>query len=201
MRFPRWLLAGFLVLLMPAAPADTAGARAVVAGLDTALLGVMRDAGTLGYAGRYERLTPVLTKTFDLSYIIHVILRRYWKGLDARQRAAISDVFRQLTIATYADRFDGYAGEQFKIVSEKPLRRGRALVRSELRKADGDVVRLDYVLRRSGGRWAVVNVVADGVSDLALKRVEYGTIMRRDGFAVLVRKIDSQVARYRAEAK
>jgi hypothetical protein len=53
------LLAG-LLLLPPAAAAADGGPEVVVERLNGALLGAMRDAGELGYAGRYRALAPVL---------------------------------------------------------------------------------------------------------------------------------------------
>jgi len=55
-------------------------------------------------------------------------------------------------------------------------------------------VQLDYVLQEEAGRWRIVNVVANGVSDLSLKRADYGSIMKKQGFDLLVEKLEAQVA-------
>jgi len=57
-------------------------------------------------------------------------------------------------------------------------------------------VHLDYVLHRSSRGWRIVNVVADGVSDLALKRVEYTAVLRKRGFESLLSDLEHKIAAY-----
>ena len=54
-------------------------------------------------------------------------------------------------------------------------------------------VRFDYVLRQTNDGWRIVNVLADGVSDLALKRVEYRAILQRDGFQALIDMLKDKI--------
>jgi hypothetical protein len=45
-----------------------------------------------------------------------------------------------------------------------------------------------------------VNIVVDGVSDLALKRGEYGRLMDEGGFSALMADLDRQIQRLREQA-
>ena len=58
---------------------------------------------------------------------------------------------------------------------------------------DGDTIPLVYILSRAAGEWKIINVVARGISDLALKRAEYTSIMSKDGFPTLMEKITEQI--------
>lgn len=176
--------------------------RAVVEDFHSVLLGVMQRAKDLGFEGRKDTLAPPILKGFDLPYIARIALgTRHWRSLSEDQQASMVDTFSRLSVATYASRFDGYSGERFVVVGEQPLRRGRALVRTELRQTDGDVVGLDYVLHSVGGEWRIVNVIADGVSDLALKRAEYGAVMTTVGFEALLAKLKEKIAEYETQEK
>jgi phospholipid transport system substrate-binding protein len=62
-------------------------------------------------------------------------------------------------------------------------------------------VRFDYLLHRSEGRWTILNIVADGVSDLATKRAEYRSVLKARGLDGLIRKLRDQIARYAAGEK
>ncbi|MBL8528930.1 MAG: ABC transporter substrate-binding protein, partial [Burkholderiales bacterium] len=42
----------------------------------------------------------------------------------------------------------------------------------------------------------IVNIVADGISDLALKRAQYTSIMEREGFDSLLAKLSQKIADY-----
>jgi len=185
----RLALAVFLSLPIIAAGAET-GPRAAVQVLHGALLEVMRDAPTLGFAGRRDRLAPVVKQGFDMPYITRLVSGAHWKKMSGEQRTRLIDIFSQLTVATYAGRFDKFAGEEFAILAEKELKKGRTLVRSRLTDSGGKDIRLDYVLHRTDGGWRIVNVVANGISDLSLKRVDYTIVLRDGGFGALVGKLE-----------
>jgi phospholipid transport system substrate-binding protein len=51
-------------------------------------------------------------------------------------------------------------------------------------------------VNRSGARWQIVNIVADGISDLALKKAQYMSIVEREGFDSLLAKLSQKVADY-----
>jgi phospholipid transport system substrate-binding protein len=171
--------------------------RAVVERLQSGLLALMRAADTLGFDGRARVLEPLFDDTHDSPAIAELSLKDAWSGLTAAQRAEFTAELRALAIATYAGRFAGFSGERFQVDSDKPVRGGGAMVRTTLVKADGSRVALDYLLHRAEGRWRILNIVADGVSDLALKRAEYASLLAREGFAGLLATLRAQTAKQR----
>jgi phospholipid transport system substrate-binding protein len=200
-RWPRRLVgAGLCVLLLgglslPAAGAGMSAPASTVDRLHATLLEVMRNADSLGFPGRRERLSPVIREAFDLPFIVKVVLGRYWGALPQADRQRMIDTFTRLTIATYAARFDGFSGEAFELVEEKPMKKGRVLVRTRLIRPGDEAAQLDYVLQEEAGRWRILNVVANGVSDLSLKRADYGSIMKKQGFDILVGKLEAQIVK------
>jgi len=162
--------------------------------LESTLISVMQNAQKLGYEGRRKRLRPVVEETHDLAGIAQLAAGRHWNDFTADQRKRYVAAFSELSVATYADRFDGYAGETFKLQGERKLESGDVLVQSVLAERGGGATRFDYVLRQSEGRWAIVNIIADGVSDLAIKRSEYSGIVRTHGADELIARIRSKTA-------
>lgn len=190
-----------LLLLLPVSSvfcAPDQGAKTpeqVISHLQSSLLQAMQEGEKLGYEGRYKFLEPVIDQSHDIDLIIKTILgATYWSQLDKAQQDLIVDTFRQLSIATYAGRFTQYEGEQFKIVEQRSLPREQTLVRSQLTKSDGGAVNFDYVLHQTDGGWRIVNILFDGVSDLAIKRGEYRAVMQRDGFPALIQLLKEKIA-------
>jgi len=162
----------------------------------------MRDAEALGYAGRYQRLAPVVEATHDLAAMSAITLGSSLRTLSPSQRREFFATFRELSVSTYASRFDGYSGETFAVLGQSESSRpDRVTVDSRLTKANGDEVRFQYQMRRRQDRWRIINVVVDGVSDLATKRAEYRSIMKQEGFAPLISKIEDQIERARTKSK
>ncbi|MDA8389218.1 MAG: ABC transporter substrate-binding protein [Gammaproteobacteria bacterium] len=196
------VLAGMLAMVsigIAVAQTQAAPAVTVITKFQGTLLSVMKNAKTLGFPGRYRELTPAVRKSHNLAFIAEVTLGPYWTGLTAAQRAQFQKTFTRLTIATYAAEFDGYAaGQAFHVTGSRVLGNGDVIVATELVSAKGRQARLDYLLAPSHGNWQIVNIVANGVSDLALKRAQYTAIMRAQGFPVLLKKLRAKVARLMA---
>ena len=179
------------------ANADTGSdAVATVDNLHAALLDIMQNAESLGYAGRRDRIAPIVEASFDLAFITRFTVGRYWADLSTAQQDIMVDALGRLTIANYASRFDGYSGERFVTVSNKAARKGRELVRTvlEVNNNTADNVSLDYLLQRSDASWRIVNVIANGVSDLSLKRADYGAIIKSQGLDSLITRLNAQIA-------
>jgi phospholipid transport system substrate-binding protein len=199
------LLAVFLLLCVAgfgasAGRAAEATPSAIVERLNGVLIEVMRGAEALGFEGRYARLAPVLSASFDFPWMARISAGRHWRALDEATRGRFVEAFGKLSIATYAARFDGYGGERFEVLGETPGRRKTVLVRNNLIKSDGEAVALDYLLKAAEGGWRVVDVFLDGkYSELALKRSEYGSVIKNHGFEALIQSLDDKAAQLAAE--
>lgn len=170
-------------------------AERVITTLQDGLIQTMRQGQKAGYNGRLKLIAPVIQQTHDLAAIIRSVLGAHWAKLDADQQQAITQAFQANSIATYADRFDQYDGEQFKVIEQIQLPRGQVLVRSQLVRVDGNPVNFDYVMNRTSEGWRIINIVVDGVSDLALKRAEYSAVLQKNGIAALIDMLKQKTAR------
>ncbi|MDE0485568.1 MAG: ABC transporter substrate-binding protein [Nitrospira sp.] len=184
----------FLVVWGYGVNAFAGEATHVVTELQESIMTIMKKGRDLGYTGRYQSISPMVEKSHDLDTIARLVVGRHWKELDTNQRSAFVETFKNLSIATYAGRFKDYGGEQFTILSETSLKRGnRKLVTSHFVKSDGEKISFNYILHQVHDQWKIISVSVNGVSDLALKRTEYGGILRKDGFPTLIERLKSQI--------
>lgn len=192
-----WLhLIGAVLIMASGARAETPDTREpeqVVSHLHDALVKAMREGEKLGYRGRFDLLAPVVDQTHDLDFIARTTLGANWAQLDAEQQRTFSDIFRKLSIGTYAGWFKSYEGERFEFLERQSMPRDQVMIRSRLVQPSGETVRFDYILRQGKDGWRIINILADGVSDLALKRVEYRAILQRDGFPKLIDMLKKKI--------
>ena len=193
------VLAIFSVIPTMGMAADEDAAAAVVENFQGVLISVMKDADELGYQGRYDRLGPAIEGSHDLTAISQIALGGAWDKLTSAQKQLFVEKFSQLSIATYAFRFDSYNGQHFETLSTQKLENGDALVRSRLIAPSGEVNNFDYVLRDTGNGWRIINIIVNGISDLALKRAEYSSVIRRQGFEQLISQLEEKIALYSKE--
>lgn len=197
MRLLRGLMATGVILacvgVWSAAAAQPA--RSVVENLDSQLVATMKQGKQLGFAGRYKKLAPVIDQSFDLDRIARIALGDQWSKLDESQQKQYLQMFRKDTLATYASRFDSYSGQVFKIKAVKDAPGGRRQVNTVI-VSNGDETPINYVLDNEGGDWQIVNVVAKGVSNLALKRGQYTSAIQGKGPDGFIKQFQAQLKKY-----
>jgi phospholipid transport system substrate-binding protein len=184
------------VAVLSAGPVRAQGdAKATIQAFDNALLDVMKNAEKLGYKGRYDKLEPVVEKSYDLPLMARISVGPQWASLSPEDQARIIEAFKKLSVGTYASRFDGYGGEEFQITGESPLSAGDEKVDTKLTRPHDDPVELDYRLRKTGDDWKIIDVFLSGtISQLANYRSEFSGTLRDKGADGLVQLIDAKVA-------
>ena len=196
-------LAGLLFALAmalgvpPASALDSSPCIEVVEKLHAAALEVMKQAETLGYAGRAERLAPVLDESLDLRFMAEKSIGRYWREASEQMQDRLLKTFRRYIIATYAGRFDGYSGQDFETLAVEPALRDTKLVRTQITAPNEDSIALDYRLWQTNGSWKIVDVYLNGtVSELGLRRSEYTAVIKRDGLEALLTALEEKITQF-----
>ena len=160
------------------------------------LLASMKQAEQLGLRGRYDKLAPVIRSTFDLNAMTRIAIGPDWNAIPSDQQTALLDGFARMTIATYANRFDGYSGQSFEIDPEVQTRNTGRIVRTKLLRPPEEPVTLNYLMRASGDTWKIVDVYLSGtISELATQRSEFTAILKSGGANALIESLRQQVER------
>jgi phospholipid transport system substrate-binding protein len=184
---------GLGTLSYPAHAASASGGD-TVQGLYDVLLSTMKNGRTLGQSGRFTQLEPVIRRTFDIPAMARLSVGPAWASLSEAQRQQVTESFGRYISAIYADRFDSYAGQQLQVTGEQP-NAGGVMVRSQIIKANGEPVKVDYMVRRNGEGWLISDIYLDGaISEVVTRRSEFAAILKNDGIdgliAALNRKAD-----------
>lgn len=179
------------LLLSSSAYAVTASPSEVVKNFYAQLTTVMKQGDKLDFAGRYKKLEPVVQQTFNLPLMTRFAVGLVWSDASPAEQKQITSAFSDFSVATYASRFAAYDGEQFSVGAEKPTN-GGTLVETTLKSKDGDAVALNYLLKQDDkGAWRIVDVFLNGaISELATRRAEFSSVIKRDGFGALVNTLD-----------
>jgi len=189
------VLAALLVCLGAAAESPKTPSQ-VIDSLHHALLDVMKNATELGYEGRAEKLAPLIPEYFDVSFMARKSVGRYWKGASEEDQRRFLETFTRFMVANYAGQFDGYSGQTFETLGAEPARMETVVVKSVLVDPKGDNVELNYRMRELNGVWKIVDIYLDGtVSELALRRSEFSSIVKRENFDGLIAAIDAKIVK------
>jgi phospholipid transport system substrate-binding protein len=161
------------------------------------LLQTMKTGSSLGAVGRYRALQPAVAETFDLRYMTTLAVGPKWADLSASERARVITAFQHYTVANYANQFDAYNGQQFRVSGEE-RRDTDAIVDTDIVKGDGTSVAVKYRLHSADGNWRIIDVYLDGsISQLAIRRSEFSSVLNQQGvnglIATLNQKADAMV--------
>ncbi len=174
--------------------ADETMLRGTIEQFHNVLIEVMKSDSE--FQERYTTLQAAIDNTFDMETVSRMSLGTPWRKLEKDARQEFTQLMRELITATYADRFDNYNEQQFEIISITEPRPGRWLVRTRLIRKSDSPVSLDYYIK--GQR--VFDAAADGVSDPAVRRADYTSVVNAEGFQGLVNSVRANIAGLRNES-
>ena len=194
----RFFLAFWLLALIPLAARsdDATEAKKTVDRLNGALVEAMKGGTKMGYNGRYKKLEPVIRETFEFEAVSQIALGAHWKKLQDDQKLAFMNKLRDLSIATYAAQFKEYGGVSFQFDSSQDIKNGRLLLRYNLVAPNEKPIKFEYFVGQFNGQWHIINIVVDGISDLALKKAQYTSVIDREGFDALLNKLGQKISDY-----
>jgi phospholipid transport system substrate-binding protein len=155
--------AGLLALAILSHPTNAAPTNCgnTVQGFYDALVSTMKNGRTLGQSGRFGQLQPVIRRSFDIATMARLSVGPSWATLTGTQRQQVTESLGRYISAIYAERFDNYVGQKLQVTGEQPAVTG-VMVRSQIIKADGEPVNIDYMMRRSGEDWVISDIYLDG---------------------------------------
>jgi phospholipid transport system substrate-binding protein len=171
---------------------DLGSPESAVQTLHRALVRVAADPSLESARDRYEALRATVVATHRLDYIAQLTVRRQWRDFTDEERDTFLQAFEEFSVMNYASRFSGVSDDTFRFEEVNETADGRAEVFTTI-VTDADSISLDYLLDETDTGWRIINIVADGVSDLALKRAEYRRVLEEGNFGDLIAHISEQI--------
>jgi phospholipid transport system substrate-binding protein len=189
------LLTGFLIFasaISPAVAIPGPGPSQVIQNFYGELLDTMRHATALGAKGRYQKLEPIIFRTYDVPFMARLTIGTTWGGLTPEKKQQAAKAYGRYITAVYASQFDGYAGEKLEVLGEQKIKRGM-LVKSRIVKSDGVPVTLNYMVHDNEIGWQIRDVYETGtISQLATQRSDFAQILRTGGIDGLIAALNKK---------
>jgi len=180
-----------MIVLVGGGSAEAGGAATeAVSGTINEVIRILDDKD-LKKPGRAEERRRLLEKVIGDRFNYEEMSRRslgaQWQKLSDGERREFVDLFKRLLSSSYADKIEGYSGEQVQYINER--REGEyAEIRTKV-ASDKTEIPLDYRVLNQSGDWRVYDVVVDGVSLVNNYRSQFTKIIRESSYADLVEKL------------
>ncbi len=196
----------FVLVCVPAAHADqdklASGAKAFIEELTATAIAQLTDP-SLPMTEQEARFREIAREHIAFNSIARWVLgRRYWKQADESQRARYLMLFEDLMVATYAHRFQSYAGEELEVANTRIIDDTQALVETKLQRPGADVaLRIDWRVRQTDDAFRVIDIMVEGLSMAQTQRAEFSSFLRANGsdLDALMADLETRLEKTRAE--
>ena len=158
--------------------------------LSDALLKSMRAGTTISMAERYKQLQPVIEQVFAMPLVTRLAVGPQWASFPPDQQKALIAAYTRFTVANYAHNFHDFDGQKFEIDDNALSRGDDKVVRTRVIPAHDVPVSLLYRMHQVDGTWKVIDVISDGVSQLALRRSDFAVAIAAGGAPALIAHLD-----------
>ncbi|MGH7219707.1 MAG: MlaC/ttg2D family ABC transporter substrate-binding protein, partial [Nitrospiraceae bacterium] len=111
---------------------------------------------------RRHMLEEIIASHFDYTEMSKRALAAHWVSLTTGERAEFVELFKSFLSDRYAEKIEGYSGQQVFYLSER-IEGNYAEVRTELRSSKVGIP-MDYRLHGKDGTWHAYDLIVDGVS-------------------------------------
>jgi len=176
----------------PKVVADPAGPLELVRATVARVLSIVQAPNAVSSGGSQRtEIRRVAQGLFDFNEMARLTLAGHWKDRSLREQEEFVRLFTDLLERSYLTTIENYAGERITFVGESisgPYAQARSRITTDRRME----ISIDYRLIESGARWAVYDVVLDGVSLVSNYRSQFNSIIRTSSFADLLTKLRSR---------
>ncbi len=136
---------------------------------------------------RIAELEQLLEEATDLDLIAKMVLGIYWRRATPEQRKRYLELFRKLIRKELASKINRYNGERIEVVGSRDIDDRDTVVSTLVHRAKNQPpYRVDWRVRRSKGRFLIIDVIAEGVSLLITKSGEFREIVAKRGMEGLL---------------
>ncbi|HLQ07867.1 MAG TPA: ABC transporter substrate-binding protein [Steroidobacteraceae bacterium] len=181
------------------APAATAaageGPTEVVQSAAQGMLGDLdkdRDAYHRDPAKVGQLVDKYLLPHFDTEASARLVLGAHWRTATPEQRRHFIDAFYHSLLTNYGTALVDFTADRLKIFPTKvDPDATRATVRTEVKRANGDRVSVNYYLHKTPQGWKAWDVVIDGISYVNSYRTDFGEQIEAQGIDAVIKRLEA----------
>ena len=174
------------IAILAAAPAIAAEPAARMTAYNDGVVQIMKQ--KLPLAARIERFVPLVRSFYDMPAIAALVIGPAWANTSAADRTAAINALTRHSAVSLARNFASYGGETFTVDPAVVTRGASRIVRVTISSGQDRNILL-YRMQQSGGDWRIVDVVAGGVSQLAVQRADLAGTVASGGAAGLAKRL------------
>ena len=132
---------------------------------------------------KIESFENILNENFDMKTIGRFSLGRYWRTSTLEEKKEYIDLFTNMVISMYSERFSEYKGQQLSTTDSRMTNKRDTLVLSKIisNTDNNSSIKVDWLVRYKNNKYKVVDVIVEGISMALTQRQDFAAVIQRGG--------------------
>lgn len=139
----------------------------------------------------YPIVDQILLPHFDTDYAAQLVLAQHWRTATPDQRKRFVNALYNALLKTYGGALADFTADRLKIL---PFRGDpaatTATVKTQVTRSSGQVIPVDYRLRKTAQGWKAFDVVIEGISYVRNYRNDLGAEVSQKGLDAVIARLE-----------
>lgn len=130
---------------------------------------------------------------FDVDHSARLVLGKHWRTATPAQRQRFIDAFYGSLMTNYGDAMLEFTGDRIRVLpSTVAPDATSAVVRTEVKRSNGQKIPVNYSLRKTEQGWKAWDVVIEGISYVKSFREDFGAEIDQKGIEAVIQRLEAQ---------
>ena len=127
---------------------------------------------------------------FDTEFSARLVLGAHWRTATPEQRKRFIDAFYHSLLRNYGSALVDFTADRLRIFPANPDAT-RATVRTEVKRANGDRVEVNYYLHKTSQGWKAYNLAIEGINYVNSYRIDFGDQIEAQGIDAVIKRLEA----------
>ena len=135
----------------------------------------------------------ILLPHFDTDYSARLVLGKHWRTAKPEQRRRFIDAFYQSLLRNYGSALADFTADRLVVLPFRgDLASGQAVVRTEVKRSNGQRVPVNYTLHATPQGWKAWDVTIEGISYVRNFRNDVGAEVDQAGLDSVIKRLETE---------
>lgn len=145
-------------------------------------------------AQKEDELSALFNSVVDVDWMARFVIGRYWNTATPEEQKKYASLYQKFLTQSYVPKFRDYTDQKLVIKKSYEEDTDEYIVETVVVSSSNQPVAVSYRVRKAGKMYRIFDVIAEGVSLITTQRSEFGSILSREGLAVLITKLEQKTA-------
>jgi phospholipid transport system substrate-binding protein len=140
-----------------------------------------------------QLVDQILLPHFDTGYSARLVLGKHWRTATEEQRKRFIAAFYQSLLRNYGSALAEFTADRMQVLPFRgDLASGQAVVRTEVKRSNGQRVPVNYTLHSTPEGWKAWDVTIEGISYVRNFRNDVGAEVDQTGLPALIERLEKE---------